>query len=200
MFRNYIFGGVHKWRHLHFEIFDPSLPSCHLFYKIGLYGVKSAFSISRSPHLTPKWVRSFMDGPFKSLYSLWEAAVVFEVLGTFLRLLVKPRLASARDKLALTDSRLKLNSPLKLLGTFKPGKPSILVLGLIFFVIGAVFWLELNLFHNLFIIAQQLWTTWKIEKKEYLFILIKMNLKITKNNFLVTIVFPISRIKCILCY
>jgi hypothetical protein len=58
--------------------------------------------------------------------------------------LVKPRLASARDKLALTDSRLKLNSPLKLLGTFKPGKPSILVLGLIFFVIGAVFWFKIE--------------------------------------------------------
>ena len=43
----------------------------------------------------------------------------------FLRLPVKPRLASARDKLALTDSRLKLISPLKLLGTLKPGKPSI---------------------------------------------------------------------------
>ena len=87
-----------------------------------------------------------------------DAAAAVEV-GTFLRLLVKPRLASARDKLALTDSRLKLNKPLKLLGTFKPGKPSILVVVLIFFVIGAVFWLELNLFHNLFIIAQQLWTT-----------------------------------------
>ena len=53
-----------------------------------------------------------------------DAAAAVEV-GTFLRLLVKPRLASARDKLALTDSRLKLNKPLKLLGTFKPGKPSI---------------------------------------------------------------------------
>ena len=53
-----------------------------------------------------------------------DAAAAVEV-GTFLRLLVKPRLASARDKLALTDSRLKLNNPLKLLGTFKPGKPSI---------------------------------------------------------------------------
>ena len=53
-----------------------------------------------------------------------DGAAAVEV-GTFLRLLVKPRLASARDKLALTDSRLKLNKPLKLLGTFKPGKPSI---------------------------------------------------------------------------
>ena len=23
-------GTVHKWRHLHFEIFDPPLPPCHL--------------------------------------------------------------------------------------------------------------------------------------------------------------------------
>ena len=78
----------------------------------------------------------------------------------FLRLPVKPRLASARDKLALTDSRLKLISPLKLLGTLKPGKPSIFWYCIF---LGGFFFIEisnkLDSFHNLFIIAQQLWTT-----------------------------------------
>ena len=38
----------------------------------------------------------------------------------------RPRLASALDKLALTDSLLKLRRPLKLFGTFI-GRPSIIL-------------------------------------------------------------------------
>ena len=49
------------------------------------------------------------------------AAPAFVVGIPFVR---RPRLASALDKLALTDSLLKLRRPLKLFGTFI-GRPSI---------------------------------------------------------------------------
>ena len=51
------------------------------------------------------------------------AAPVFVVGMPFVR---RPRLASALDKLALTDSLLKLRRPLKLFGTFI-GRPSIIL-------------------------------------------------------------------------
>ena len=51
------------------------------------------------------------------------AAPAFVVGMPFVR---RPRLASALDKLALTDSLLKLRRPLKLFGTFI-GRPSIIL-------------------------------------------------------------------------
>ena len=62
--------------------------------------------------------------PFDAAPGFGAAAVPTFVVGIpFVR---RPRLASALDKLALTDSLLKLRRPLKLFGTFI-GRPSIIL-------------------------------------------------------------------------
>ena len=66
---NFLREGIHILLHLNFEIYVPSLPTCHHFYSINIWSNVTSWRTPPSPF---KEVMSFMNAPIGKIHMIYN--------------------------------------------------------------------------------------------------------------------------------